>query len=420
MRYRILLTLCAFFSLLFATAQQKQNKARPDNPVGQAYAITSEKQGQFVWTEVKLIDLNTGQVIRSVFENNRSAYNVFNARTGNSIQVKDEKGVVTNKQKQPFSTFSAACAYDKKHNRLYYTPMFINELRYIDLGAKSPKLYYFEGENLSKATNLNDEANHITRMVIAADGNGYALSNDAKHFVKFTTGKKPQIIDLGSLQDDPKNGRVSVHNRCTSWGGDMVADASGNVYMMSAYHSIFKIDVRNKIATYLGGIKGLPDKFTTNGAVIDNEGNLIVSSANSTDGYYRVNMTDWTAIKISNGNRVFNASDLANGNLAFETKQERVPVFQRPTPTDSKISIYPNPVTEGSFRVSFDSKEIGRFDIQLVDLLGRRIATKTVAIANEGQVVEFPVNEKLSKGLYMVKVLNNDKRTVRTEKIIIE
>jgi hypothetical protein len=411
MRYRILLTLCALFSLLVATAQKNQNKA---------YAITSEKQGQFVWTEVKLIDLNTGQVLQSVFENNRSAYQVYNARTGNGIQVKDEKGMITNKQKQPFSTFSAACAYDKKHNRLYYTPMFINELRYIDLSAKAPKLYYFEGETLSNAKDLNDEANHITRMVIASDGNGYALSNDGNHFVKFTTGRKPQITDLGTLQDDPKNGRISVHNRCTSWGGDMVADASGNIYMMSASRSIFKIDVRNRIATYIGAISGLPDKFTTNGAVIDNEGNLIVSSANSTDGYYRVNMNDWTSIKINSGSQVFNASDLANGNFAFETKLERIPLIERRTGTESKISVYPNPVSEGAFRVSFDSKEIGRYDIQLVDLLGRRIATKTVNIGNEGQVVEFPVSEKLSKGLYMVKVLNNSKRTVHAEKIIIE
>ncbi len=411
MRYRILLTLCAFFSLLVATAQKKNNNA---------YAITSEKQGQFVWTEVKLIDLNTGQVLQSVFENNRSAYQVYNARTGNNIQVKDEKGMITNREKQPFATFSAAAAYDKKHNRLYYTPMFINQLRYIDLNAKSPKLYYFEGENFSTTTNLNDEANHITRMVIASDGNGYALSNDGNHFVKFTTGKKPQITDLGALQDDPKNGRISVHNRCTSWGGDMIADASGNIYMLSAYHSIFKIDVRNKVATYMGGISGLPDKFTTNGAVIDNEGNLIVSSANSTDGYYRVNMNDWTAIKMNNGNPVFNASDLANGNFAFETKMERTPLIQPRTSGVSIISIYPNPVSEGAFRVSFDSKELGRYDIQLVDLLGRRIATKTVTIGNEGQVVEFPVSEKLSKGLYMVKVLNNSKRTVHAQKIIIE
>ena len=34
---------------------------------------------------------------------------------------------------KPFSTYSAACAYDKKHDRLYYTPMGIAQLRYIRL-----------------------------------------------------------------------------------------------------------------------------------------------------------------------------------------------------------------------------------------------------------------------------------------------
>jgi hypothetical protein len=96
--------------------------------------------------------------------------------------------------------------------------MFVNELRYIDLAAPSPKIYYFNNETLSKAANLNDEANHITRMVIAADGNGYALSNDGNHLIKFTTGRKPVITDLGALQDDVSNEKISVHNRCTSWG----------------------------------------------------------------------------------------------------------------------------------------------------------------------------------------------------------
>lgn len=33
----------------------------------------------------------------------------------------------------PFATGVAAAAFDKKHNRLYYTPMFVDQLRYIDL-----------------------------------------------------------------------------------------------------------------------------------------------------------------------------------------------------------------------------------------------------------------------------------------------
>ena len=37
----------------------------------------------------------------------------------------------------------------------------------------------------------NDEAKIVTRMVIAPDGNGYAITNDANTFIRFSTGKKP-------------------------------------------------------------------------------------------------------------------------------------------------------------------------------------------------------------------------------------
>jgi hypothetical protein len=81
-------------------------------------------------------------------------------------------------------------AYDKKHERLYYTPMGINQLRYIDLKAKTPTVYYFEDEAFGTVSSFGDAPNQITRMVIASDGNGYALTNDANHLIKFTTGKK--------------------------------------------------------------------------------------------------------------------------------------------------------------------------------------------------------------------------------------
>jgi hypothetical protein len=76
-------------------------------------------------------------------------------------------------------------AYDKKHERLYYTPMGINQLRYIDL--KSNKIYYFENESFGRL-GPGDGANQITDGY-SIDGNGYALTNDGNHLIRFTTGK---------------------------------------------------------------------------------------------------------------------------------------------------------------------------------------------------------------------------------------
>ena len=413
MKYRILLTATALFSITLASAQE---------PIKRAYAITAATKGSFVWTEVKLLDLNSGEIVQSVFDNKQAASTaVKQARTGKAIQVKDDKGVVTDNSKLPFSTFSAACAYDQKHNRLYYTPMFINQLRYIDLEAKSPSIAYFEGETFSTATDLNNEANHITRMVIAADGNGYGISNDGNHLVKFTTGRKPVITDLGALQDDPANGGISIHTKMTSWGGDMVADALGNLYVISASRLVFKVNISNKQATYISTLNGIPATFTTNGAAVVADDKLVVSSANSIEGYYEVDMNSWKATKLPNSGNVYNASDLANGKLAFEgSRTTTIPAFiTRETVRNDKIALYPNPVTKDMFRVSFNTEEMGRYNIQLVDLSGRMISQKIVTIGNEGQVAEVILPAKLSKGMYLVKVLNNSKKTVFADKIMV-
>lgn len=412
MRHKTLLTSCVVFIAIAATAQKKQTLA---------FAITSAEKGSYQWTDVKLVDINTGQLVRTVFDSKQpKSYKVFHARSGAEIEVQDAKGIVKNQNALPFNTMSAALAFDKKHNRLYYTPMYINQLRYIDMNSKEAKIYYFENETLSAVKEIKHEGMHVTRMAIGSDGNGYAMSNDGNHFVRFTTGKRPVIDDLGIVQDDANN-TVSIHDKKTSWGGDMVADASGNLYVVSAYHHVFKVNIRSRIASYVGKIEGLPGNFTTNGAVVDDEGYLVVGSANSSDNYYKVDMNNWTASRLDASNKVFNASDLANGNLAFEPKMQALPkLFERAVVRNDKINLFPNPVSTGRFRVSFHNRELGRYEIQVVDLTGRLLSQKTVNIQNNGQVAEIDLRGFIANGTYLVKVLNNGKKTVFADKLVVE
>lgn len=400
--------------LSLAIAASAQENAR------HAYAITGGMKGQSNWTEVRLIDIASGAEVKTIYSASQSPQ-ILHARTGRAITSKDNTG------SQPFSTLSAACAYDKKHNRLYYTPMGINQLRYIDLNGKSPRIFYFEGEAFGQVSGLQDEANHITRMVIGADGNGYALSNDANHLIRFTTGKKPVITDLGNLVDDEKNGAVSVHNRCSSWGGDMIADAFGKLYLVSARHAVFEIDVATRVAAFKGYISGLPANYTTNGAAVDAEGAIIVSSAGSTQGYYTVDLQSLRAKKIAAKETVFNTSDLANGNLALQKEADQkasavsaASLMKRDIVRNDKISVFPNPVTDGSFRVYFDNQEQGRYELQLVDLTGRVINTQAVNVGAKAQVEEMYVNKSLARGMYLVKVVDGNRKALFSDKILIQ
>jgi hypothetical protein len=366
--------------------------------------------------------------------------NHVNINTNVNTNINNHVRVVVVRQNvqtdKPFATNSAAMAYDKKHERLYYTPMSISQLRYIDL--KSGKIYYFEDEEFGAAKYAGDGASQITRMVIASDGDGYALTNDGSHLIRFTTDKKPTITDLGTLTDDAANTKYSVHSR-GGFGGDMVADASGNLYLIMANRNVFKINIDSKVATHIGSIKGLPQGFSTNGAMVEEGSSVIIASSESTVGYYRFDLNTLQAEKVSSSGDVFNASDLANGNLAFDKKKkDKKEEATKPEPvtevTDAiakktqqeeamlknGIAVYPNPVTNGVVRLSFSEQPAGRYQVQLLDLSGRLVTAKEVNINSVAQIEEFRFPELSVKGNYLIRVTSEANKVNVTNKIVVQ
>ena len=154
-----------------------------------------------------------------------------------------------------------------------------------------------------------------------------------------------------------------------------MADANGKLVLITANHYVFSINPVNRVATLLGNIKNLPIKYTTNGAVVNAQGELVVCSANAMDGLYTVNLKDFTAKKIESSEPAFTASDLANGKFLNEkAKSNTISV----TGIDDKylsIGLYPNP-TLGDFNLSFDGNEKGAYVISITDLLGKTIFSK--------------------------------------------
>lgn len=470
MKCKILLLL-GMTMLISSVEAQKNKKSKQTKTTG--YAITAIEKGGRSWKEVRLVDLESGEVLKSVYDSKQEVQ-PLNARTGKPVIAAEKNsstsastvtvverparkvvnldqelnpGKVTERrvvymrhsnpvsQTEPFATNSAACALDKKHERLYYTPMGINQLRYIDL--KSNKVYFFENEEFGKVKGMGDVVNQITRMVIASDGNGYALTNDAKNLIRFTTGKKPEITELGSLSDDPSNTRTVHHG--SNYGGDMVADASGNLYLITAYRQVYKINIDTKVATYLGSIKGLPQGFSTNGAMVEEDSKVIIASSESTLGYFRFDLNTLQAEKLTGEGKVFNASDLANANLAFAKKKKEKQETTPPPPvvntavteeqrTESLaesnarpgISVYPNPVTEGIVRLSFSDQPTGRYRVQLLDITGRVVGSKEVNVTGPAQIEEFRFPELSVKGNYLIQITNDINKIHVTDKVVVQ
>jgi len=456
------LLLLVMTSIITGAFAQKRKKA--EQPLT-GYAITAVEKGGRSWKEVRLVNITSGEEIRSIYQS-KQEIEAFNARTGNPVVKKDMnvakapvKKIVNldqelavangsnvrvktviingsiNQYDKPFATNSAAMAYDKKHERLYYTPMGINQLRYIDL--KSNKIYYFENEPFGTVNGTGDAANQICRMVIASDGNGYALSNDGNHLIRFTTGKDPVITDLGALTDDATNAAYSVHSR-KGYGGDMIADASGNLYLLQANRNVFKIVIDSKVATYMGTIKGLPDGFSTNGAMVEEGSKVIVASSESAIGYFRFDLTTMQAEKVSTTASVFNASDLANERLAFakkkkDKKNEEEPKQQQQVTEEvtkksplqnsivsNGISVYPNPVTNGLVKVSFADQPAGKYSVDLIDITGKLIQSKEVNINSSMHVEEIRIPRSVSGGSYLLKINGVNNNVSFTNKLVVQ
>ncbi len=393
-----------------------------------AYAITGDGNNDYIWMNIRQIDLGSGQVTKTLFERSKTNFLLTDVNSKRTVnQTATANGNIFTSADYPTSTYVAAAAYDGKSNKLFFTPMRMGELRWLDLGSKSDVAQFYTLRSDLLNVNPADEATNITRMVIGADGNGYAMSNDGNHFIMFTTGKKPVITNLGNIVDAESNNGTSIHNKCSSWGGDMIADAFGKLHVISANHNVFEIDIKTRIATYKGAIKGLPAGYTTNAAAVNSDGDIVVGSANKFDGYYKLTLAELAAVKIEGSDVKYNASDFANGNLLLQKEADAATRFSMenaklPTTAqaigDSKV--YPNPVTNSSFNVLFDGRKEGNYNIILTDLAGRTMLTKSVTVGKGMQTEKVNLNANAAKGVYMVKVIDENNAVIIKEKIVVQ
>ncbi|HMO60611.1 MAG TPA: T9SS type A sorting domain-containing protein [Ferruginibacter sp.] len=406
MKHQLLLTASLAISILSNAQQQSKT-----------YAITGKPTNNFYWADIKEIDVATGNVVRTLFEAEKTT---FKARSL-EMEVAAKPSSVN-----PTGYGVAALALDSRHNRLYFAPMHFSEIRYLDLNSAIPEFVTIKTNIIPVAAKSAyvPEESQLSRMAIAADGFGYAISNDGNHLIRFSTGKKPVVQNLGNLIDAESNKGISLHNKCTGWGGDVLADAYGRLVLISAAHNIFVIDVHTRIATYKGTISGLPSNYTTNGAVADAKGNIIVSSANVLEGLYAVDYSSLKAVKVQSTGANFTASDLANANMLLQNEKDAAVKFGDVKLMEAQFAtagarVYPNPVHNSQFNVSFDQMETGKYTIVFADLSGRQLLSKIIGVVKGNQVEQIQLNSKLLPGTYMIKVLDQNRRLAFSEKLVV-
>jgi hypothetical protein len=405
------------FTLVLGVASLKAQSSR-------TFAITSKTANDYQWNSIREIEISTGKIIKTIFESDKTPFQSFDALSKTAITDLSKSQSASGTTK-PFAYGTAATAFDAQHNRLYFSPMHIAQIRYVDLSSGETNFFYLNSKLLDAPANgYLTEENQITRMVLIGKV-GYAITNDGNHLFQFTTGKKPTVTDMGALVDDPKNGAISIHNKCTSWGGDVVADEDGLLYLISANKHVFKLDVASKIATHLGDLKGIPAQFTTNGAVVNNENKIVVTSANAAAGFYVFDLTTLDAKQLPNSVTTVGISDLANGNLLKSSIPKTVSSIETSTINkflvkNDKINVFPNPITSPQFKLTFDEITNGNYTINVTDLMGRSIYSKRIVLQNEEQVETINVGKKPSNGLYFVKVTDSKNKDIYVGRLIVQ
>lgn len=390
-----------------------------------AYAITDIQKEGVNWAYLRKLDLKSGQFTDILLNGMEQKQVVYDAATKQEITSFGNEVNRGYSMQPAFSSGVAAMAYDKKNNRLWYTPMFIDQLRYVDL--RTMKVYYVTSQGFTgMAQKSADQGNIITRMTIANDGNGYAMTNDGAHLIRFSTGKNITITDLGRVADNPENNTVSIHSSCSSYGGDMIADNSGNLYIFSASNYVFKVNIENKVVTHLGRITGfLEPNFTTNGAIVTPDNKILLGSAVSVGNYYTVDAKSWiaTPYKLADNWR---SSDLANSNvLNTRPKTPVAEIASRIIPNlpdnDTKlVQVFPNPVTHDQFAIQFTKLEAGNYTIQVTDVMGRQVLQRNVNVSSEDQTETIRLNPASARGFYLVNIMNKDNKSVFSKKLVVQ
>ena len=97
------------------------------------YAITGDGNGDFLWMNIRQVDIGSGKVTQDIYQRNKTAFVLADA---------DSKTPLAN-YAQPTATMVAAAAYDKNHDKLFFTPMRIGELRWLDLNAKGDQKKFY-------------------------------------------------------------------------------------------------------------------------------------------------------------------------------------------------------------------------------------------------------------------------------------
>src|SRR6478609_10116893 len=152
------LVLCC--ACLSAFSQQASKKT---------FLITANSSAPLMYNRVSSVDVITGKSFGDLYESSNK-YSIRH-NGSQSYQLRDRKDNDEINQ-LPMGGSVACLAYDAKSDRLFYVPLQLSELRYMDLKESAPSFTCLQNQSINLLHGKDDVANQITRMAIGANGTG--------------------------------------------------------------------------------------------------------------------------------------------------------------------------------------------------------------------------------------------------------
>ncbi len=302
----------------------------------------------------------------------------------------------------------AALAYSKSGHELIFSPMYSSNIYVMNGKTRQITLV----ENTAVKTTACDLNSHITRMTAGSDGNIYALNNAGTQLIKISKENgRYAVTDLGAVKGTAAGPEESLATVQVGFGGDMVADAQGNLYVFSASGNVFKLSLQSMTSAFVGKITGLPEGYSLNGAAVTSDGSVIIGSAKS-EGFYKVNFDGLSANSVKGGLQ-YPVYDLASAHLLKESSKSN------PESAIAGIEVYPTRVTSGELYVRIADPTVTTALINLYDSSGTKVLSKMVRNSPASDTAALNV-ANLKKGLYIVSVNSEKGEQLYSVKILIE
>ncbi|MDO5656558.1 MAG: T9SS type A sorting domain-containing protein [Flavobacteriaceae bacterium] len=314
----------------------------------------------------------------------------------------DMKGVsdqIISKKNMEIPDQVVGMTYDKKNQTIVFVGMHSPDVYTYDMNTQQYQRIYASGKAHSKCA-IGEQ---FSRMGTASNGISYALNNNSTQLLEILPMKNGFAVkELGALSSD-----ISLNHQ-KFFGGDLIADNAGNLYLISAYSNVVKINPKNMSATFMGTISGLEKGFTTNGSAVMSDGNVLLSNAQG-KGFYTLNFDNLKAEKM-HVDYTTPVYDLASPYLLKDAESLAV--------ANNFVSVYPTKVTNREISVSVNNKIDGMGNVSIYDFAGNELIKTKMNLADALNSKTIPLNN-LSPGNYFIKVVDYQGRELINTKFIL-